>query len=216
MPGQPSQTLILLNRFHAGDRGALQELVTRHLDFVRAQIHGRLGADFRGRMDTQDLVQDVLVDVLQDGPRFKLDDEEAFRKVLARIVENTIVDKHRYLRREVRDVRRERAAATDTILNLDPADRSVTRPSQAAQTHEREAWVRLALEFLDPQDRQAIWLREFEEKSFREVGEALGVSEEAARKRFTRALPLLAQRVAELRDGRLRHVLDQKPGDGAS
>lgn len=215
MPGQPSQTLILLNRFHAGDRAALQELVTRHLDYVRAQIHGRLGADFRGRMDTQDLVQDVLVDVLQDGPRFKLEDEEAFRKVLARIVENTICDKHRYLRREARDVRRERAQATDTILNLDPPDRSVTRPSQAADSNEREAWVRLALEFLDPLDRQAIWLREFEEKSFREVGEALGVSEEAARKRFTRALPQLAQRVAELRDGRLRQVLDPRPQAGA-
>lgn len=211
MADAPNPTLILLQRLHAGDQAALHDLVTRHIDWLRRHVHGRLGAQFRGRMDTHDVVQDVLVDVLEDGPRFRITDEDDLHRILLRIVENTICDRNRYLRRDMRDVARERPMVADTVLDLDPPERTVTRPSQHADAHEREAWVRLALEFLDPDDRQAIWLREFEEKSFREVGEQLGVSEEAARKRFTRALPLLAQRVAELRDGRLRQLLDHGP-----
>lgn len=64
-------------------------------------------------------------------------------------------------------------------------------------THPDENWKRIApvldeaLGHLGAADRNAVLLRFFNDKSFRETGAALGVSEDAAKKRVTRALEKL-------------------------
>ena len=50
-----------------------------------------------------------------------------------------------------------------------------------------------AMHSLDETDRTAILLRYFENKSLREVGEALGASEDAAQKRVSRAVERLRE-----------------------
>jgi RNA polymerase sigma factor (sigma-70 family) len=50
-----------------------------------------------------------------------------------------------------------------------------------------------AMQSLDPMDRTALLLRYFENKSLREVGEALGASEDAAQKRVQRAIERLRE-----------------------
>ena len=50
-----------------------------------------------------------------------------------------------------------------------------------------------AMDSLDAADRTAILLRFFENKSLREVGEALGASEDAAQKRVSRAVERLRE-----------------------
>lgn len=199
-------TRILLDRLHAGDPGALPQLVERHLAFVRACVRRRMGPALHAQDETQDLVQDALVDVLRDAPRLHLSDEDAFRRLLARVVENTLRDRYRWLHRDRRAPAREQGRA-DSVLELDGPVRQVTRPSQHAAAGEEQAWVRLAVEFLDPADREVIWLREWEGLSFPAIGQRLGVAEEAARKRFERALPRLALRVAELRRGGVARLL---------
>jgi RNA polymerase sigma factor (sigma-70 family) len=54
-----------------------------------------------------------------------------------------------------------------------------------------------ALEQLSEMDRNAILLRYFEERSLREVGQALGISEDAARKRVDRAVEKLREFLPE-------------------
>jgi RNA polymerase sigma factor (sigma-70 family) len=63
--------------------------------------------------------------------------------------------------------------------------------------------VRLALELLDPRDRDVVLLRQWKELSFAEIAEELGISESGARMRFQRALPKIAKQVAALREGRV-------------
>ena len=77
----------------------------------------------------------------------------------------------------------------------------MTRPSEAASRREDTEWVRLALELLPAADRDVLRLREWEKLSFEQVGERLGVGANAARMRFARALPKLADKVAALRRG---------------
>lgn len=78
--------------------------------------------------------------------------------------------------------------------------RRAAREAQAAQMNEPEEESSLAalapildeaINKLGGEDRRAILLRYFEEKDFRAVGESLGSSEEAARKRVNRALEKL-------------------------
>ena len=49
------------------------------------------------------------------------------------------------------------------------------------------------MESLDETDRSAVLLRYFENKNLREVGEALGASEDAAQKRVSRAVERLRE-----------------------
>ena len=57
--------------------------------------------------------------------------------------------------------------------------------------------VRVALEALRPTEREAVLLRFESDLSFKEVGEACGIDEAAARKRVSRALARLRERLAE-------------------
>lgn len=195
---------------HRGDPAALQRLVATHLPWIETQVRARLSAAVRRDGDTQDFVQDALIEVLRDGPRFVIDSTAGFRALLLRIVENNLRDRVRHQHRQCRDVRRERELAGDSVLLLDAPARSVTEPPAQAERHERAAWLRLALELLEPEDREVIRLREWEGRTFGEIGATLGVGEEAVRKRYGRALPRLAQKLELLRRGQWRQTL----GDG--
>jgi RNA polymerase sigma-70 factor (ECF subfamily) len=68
-------------------------------------------------------------------------------------------------------------------------------PSSLHDQAEREAHVRAALGELSELDREALILRYDGEQSFREIAEALAIDEQTARKRVSRALLRLRQRV---------------------
>ena len=66
----------------------------------------------------------------------------------------------------------------------------------------------LALELLEPDDRNVILWREYEDQPFAVIAERLGMAEDAARMRFARALPKLAKKLQGLRAGELGSLLD--------
>ncbi len=208
MESREGRTLGLLRRWNGGDQAALHELLERHLEWITDYVHGRLGDKARSRAETVDFVQASMVDFLTYGPKFEVADESAFRGLLARIAENNIRDQRRHDGRAKRDIDREVQAPSDSVLYLD-AHRSITRPSEHAQRDESIALVRVALELMEPQDREIVRLREFEERSFADVGERMEISEDAARMRFSRALPKLAEKVALLRNSGLQSALDE-------
>lgn len=197
-----------LQRVHDGDEAALRAVLTAHLPWIEAQVRKRLTGIARLDGETQDFVQETLLEVLRDGPRFLIDSTAGFRALLARIVENNLLDRVRYLHRAQRDRRRQTALPSDSVLVLDGAARSVTDPGERAAAKERSAWIALALELLDPDDREIIRLREWDGLTFVEAGERLGLGEEAARKRYARALPRLARKLELLRRGDWRQSLD--------
>jgi RNA polymerase sigma-70 factor (ECF subfamily) len=65
---------------------------------------------------------------------------------------------------------------------------SGTTPTQAAARREREACVARALAGLSAADREALVLRHFEGLTSAEAARELGIGEEAASKRYVRAL----------------------------
>ena len=141
----------------------------------------------------------------------------AFRALLARIVENDIVDRVRWSQRGCRDWKKQRPLPSDTVLQLDAPARSVTEPPDRADRNEQQAWLRLALELLEPDDREVIRLRDWDGLSFIQLGERLDTTEEAARKRYVRALPKLSQKLELLRRGQWQNsVAEDQPTGGGS
>lgn len=202
-----SRTFVLLQRWHGGDRAALDLLMERDLDWVRQQVQGRLGQLLRTKGEVDDYVQDAMLQVLQYGPRFVMTDRAQFRALVAKITENVLRDQVAKLRTEKRDVARERPVPTDSILALDPPAQSVTRPSIAADRNQKRDWIRLAIELLPPDDRTIVRMREWQGSSFGAIAEHLGIAEDAARMRFNRLLPKLAKHVESLREGRIGDLI---------
>lgn len=198
-------------RVARGDEAALQQLVSDHLPWIEAHVRKRMSPVVRRDGDTQDFVQETLLDVLRSGPHFAIDDAAAFRALLARIVENNLIDRVRHLQRDKRDHRRDRPLPTDSVLQLDAPLRSVTEPPVRADSNEQQQWLRLAVELLSAEDREVIRLRDWEGVSFVELGERLGIAEDAARKRYTRALPRLAEKLDLLRRGQWQGALPNDP-----
>jgi RNA polymerase sigma-70 factor (ECF subfamily) len=197
----PDDTRALLHRWHAGERAALEQLLAEHIGWIHAQVEARLGPLLRARGETVDYVQNALVAALQYTPRFVTADRQQFRALLARIVENHLRDAHDHHRAVRRSPARERPPPTDSVLELDRPQLSTAGPPTAAGANEGAAWVRLALELLEPPDREVVLLRQWHGLEFAAIGERLGVTEDAARMRFQRALPKLAAEVVRLRSG---------------
>jgi DNA-directed RNA polymerase specialized sigma24 family protein len=63
--------------------------------------------------------------------------------------------------------------------------------------------VRLGLELLDAEDRKILLAREYDDRSFVDIGDELGMTANAVRMRWVRAVARLADVLKQLRAGRL-------------
>jgi RNA polymerase sigma-70 factor, ECF subfamily len=192
----------LLQRWHSGDRAAIEVLIARDLPWIAKFVKARIGPLLRGRGETQDYVQDAMLRVLAYVPRFVTGNRSGFRALLARMIENHLRDAHDHHAALRRSPLRECSVPSDSVLDLDRPERSVTQPGSKAERNEQASWVRLAIELLDQEDRQVLLLREWQGMEFAAIGAELGISHAAARMRFQRALPKLAMQLERIRSDR--------------
>ncbi|MBL8735623.1 MAG: sigma-70 family RNA polymerase sigma factor [Planctomycetes bacterium] len=202
-------TPLLLERWHRGDDQALAALVELHLPWLREHVQRRLGPFLRRHGEAEDYLQDAVLDFLRDAPRFQVRDGAQLRGLLARVVENTLRDKNDWFRAKRRDLARSATVPSDSVLALDPALQRSTTPSRDATRNEIRDWVRLGLELLEAEERKVILAREYEDRSFVEIGAELGMTANAARMRWVRAVARLAEVMQQLKNGTL-------PDDGTS
>lgn len=184
-------SLRLLERARAGDRRALDVLMARYVPRMRRWASGRLPRWARDLADTQDLVQDVLLQTFRNLSRFEVRGEGALQAYLRQGIANRIRDELR---------RRARRPATS---ELDPhaADGGASPLESAIGREALERYER-ALMVLQPQDREAIIARVELDCTNQEIAAALGKpSANAARMAVERALLRLADamRQAEAR-----------------
>lgn len=138
----------------------------------------------RNRTQSEDLVQDVFMRVLQKAAAFRGDG--SFKAWLYNVARNVTLD---HLRRANRA-----GAAFDEYL--DGADAVDTRSAeQVASGRELVGQVAAALARLPVAAREVIWLGRFEFDSYEDLGLALGCKPGAARVRMHRAMQLLAAEV---------------------
>lgn len=205
------QTLNLLSRWHQGDRDALMQLLERDRDWIAQRIRARRSPQLRQQAETVDDVQDLMLDALEYSPRFLAANRAQFRGLLARMIENRLIDRARGLTRQGKAL----TLQSDARLSLNPElqARQPTEPGQAAMHQEELAWMRLGLEFLEAQERALVISRQFEEKSFVEIAAAEGLAADAVRMRFQRTVLRLAGIVQGLQAGKLAEML---PAEDAS
>src|SRR4051794_26319259 len=177
-PLSAESTFDLLARAKQGDDRALEPLFARYLPRLRRWARGRLPSWARDAGDTQDLVQETLVQVFKHVERFEPRREGAFQAYLRQAVLNRI-------RNAVRD-RGRRPDQTQVDEAMPSSDLSPVERAIGIQHLER---YEAALARLRPIEREAIVARLEMGHSYEEMAEMLGLaSADAARKAAQRAL----------------------------
>ncbi|MEW6744851.1 MAG: sigma-70 family RNA polymerase sigma factor [Planctomycetota bacterium] len=201
MAHDETPTTDALRQWHGGAESGLESLLRRHLAWLQSHVRDRLGPALRQRAETDDFVQDAFVQFLRYGPHIQVSDDRHFRALMCRIIENALRDRHDWFKARRRAASKERPLPPSTVLVLDPPQKRADSPSQMAIKHEREAWVRLGLELIDPTEREIVISRDWDGCTFEEIAGRLGISYDAARRKYTTALDHLAETVWMLRSG---------------
>jgi RNA polymerase sigma factor (sigma-70 family) len=183
---------LLSSYARTGSESAFREIVTRYIDLVYSTAFRLVG----DAQMSEDVTQSVLLALAQKAKTLPPD-----LMLGGWLHQHTRFVAGQLLRTERRRRIRERQAA----------EMSALEEQSAGNSAEVAPMLDEAIGELEVSDRTAILLRFFERKDFRGVGEAMGSSEDAARKRVDRALgklhALLTERGATLSAAALGTVL---------
>ena len=170
---------LLRNYAEHGNEAAFRELVERYVDFVYSTAVRRVGGD---ASLAQDVTQRVFADLaLKARTLRKLEFLGGWlHRHTGFVASNMVRSEQR------RQVREQEAAQMNAISE-----------SPDSLWQQLEPLLDDTIEQLEPPDRQAILLRFFERRDFRSVGNALGISDDAAQKRVSRAIEKLRSLLVE-------------------
>lgn len=168
--GDEPSDLELIARWRGGDERAATELVARH-----APALARFAASCGAGADAEELVQDTLVRAFGSLDTFRGD--STLRTWLFTIERRLILDRRRADRRRAPDVQLHESHAMTAHDSLDDV--------VAREARER---LRVAVGRLSPTQREVFTLRVGEGLSYKEIAEAVGTTEGAARVHYHNAL----------------------------
>jgi RNA polymerase sigma factor (sigma-70 family) len=161
-----------------GDEAAFRELVARYIDLVYSTAVRRVGGDADL---ARDVAQMVFTDLAHKAP--------SLRKV--KLLGGWL---HRHTgfvaANIVRSERRRQAREKET------AEMNALQDSPDSLWQQMAPMLDESIDVLEAPDRQAIVLRFFERRDFRSIGAALGISDDAAQKRVSRAVEKLRELLA--------------------
>ncbi len=170
---QPTEDSALLRRYaenHSDE--AFAGLVTRHINLVYSVALRQVGNPHAA----EEITQAVFIILAKKAAQL-----QHYKALSSWLFQATRLTANNFIRSETRRHRREEEAYMQSVLDEAGA----------------EVWPRIAplldtaVAALREKDRQAIVLRFYEGRNLREVGLALGTSEDAAEKRVNRALEKL-------------------------
>jgi RNA polymerase sigma-70 factor (ECF subfamily) len=200
LKGNSPETEALLRHAGQDDPDVLGDLFSRHTDRLKRMVRLRMDRRLQGRVDVADVLQESFLEALKCFPEYQRKPTMSFFVWLRCITSRQLLDIHRrHLGAKARDARREISIDQEAFPEATSAALAaqllgcLTSPTEAAVRAERRARLQVALENMDPIDREILALRHFEQLSNVEAAEVLGIQTSAASKRHLRALQRLRQ-----------------------
>ena len=191
-PGLPMRDEVVAGL--SGDQKALGRLYEACRPYLLLVANRELDAALAAKGGASDIVQETFLDAHRGFGRFRGETKADLLAWLRTLLQNNLADHVRRYRKagkrrldiEVSILRdRSRGAIGGALAANDLS------PSRELINAEQSEAVEVALRRLPEDSRTAILLRNDERRSFAEIGEALGKSEEAARKVWFRAVEQL-------------------------
>jgi RNA polymerase sigma-70 factor (ECF subfamily) len=184
----------LIRAAQAGSNEAFEQLVRGYDQNVLRMAYNLL----HSQEDARDIYQEVFLRVYRNLPKFRFDC--SFSTWLYRIVANLCLDQLRK-----RKVRKETSPALETEagefdrLQYVAEPRAEVDPQRRAMSAEVSTRIRGVLDQLTPRERLVFEMRHFQNMRLRAIGEALGVTEEAAKNCLFRATQKMRAALGDFR-----------------
>lgn len=189
-----TQNLVALAK--SGDESAREQLYRAYGPRILWLVRLRMGKELRTRLESVDLVQDVLFSTFKDLQNFTYKNEGDFIRWISRITENRLCDNLNRLHAVKRDIRREvrldnhSPTLSDSLAAaMEPID--ATTPSAIVSRREDFEKLARAIDTLKPEYRKIIVLTKVEGLSYNEIAHKLDKSADAVRMLFYRAMAAL-------------------------
>jgi len=182
-----TSTCDLVERFKRGEQGAFSLLFGKYKRRLAVLLHYRMSEDLRGRLEVDDILQEVFLAAAQGLGRFDYQSPGSFMAWLSRIADHAIVDAARYENRQKRRAQEMLSFKSESNPNgAEPMD--FMTPSRVfAQQESLQALLR-KLDALSPEYRGVILLAKFEGLTTAEISERLAKSRESVALLLHRAL----------------------------
>jgi RNA polymerase sigma-70 factor (ECF subfamily) len=192
---QKTQELVTLAK--GGNEPALERLCRVYGDRIRRIIRLRMGKELRSRLESMDMVQDVLMCAFEDLEEFTYTSEGDFLRWLGQIAENRIRDNLDKLHADKRDIRKEIPLQDGSMTSNDDRARVFeparnTTPSVILSKKEELDKLEKAIDKLKPEYREVIVWAKIDGLSYKEIGSRLGKSADAAGHLLLRAMVSLS------------------------
>ena len=191
---EKTQHLVALAK--GGNQAALNQLCCVYSERVRRIIRFRLNRKLRSKLDSVDVVQDVLLLAMGGLKDFTYRNEGDFLRWLSRIAENKLRDIFDEFHADKRDIRKEipfkeqrRTAGSAGWGVLGPM--RVATPSVIMRKKEALDRLEKALDELKPEYKEVVVLKRIEGLSHAEIAERLGKSAKAVSMLLSRAMTAL-------------------------
>jgi len=185
----------LLNRIAEGETELIGDLVGIHSDRIKRMIQVRMDSRLRTRVDCSDVFQELQLDVLKRIPEFIPQQQQvSFFQWLRFLGRQKLAELYRqHVRVQARSVNREYHPSTEAssiaLANFLVGD--VSSPSLQVSKKELKEQLDEVVASLDDLDRETILLRHAEQLSTVEAAAELGITANAFRQRYFRALKKL-------------------------
>jgi len=190
--GETSASGKKFSQFATGDRQeSLADIFASLKTYLSLVADRNLPDDVRAKVAPSDIIQETYLEAQRHYRHFKGNSERDLIAWLRQILLNNVRDaSRRYEARQKRQVCRE--VPLDRFNATECADRAES-PSHVAVASEEAVKLHQALAQLPQDYRQVLVLRSLERRTFREVSEVMGRTDEAVRKLWGRALDQLQQ-----------------------
>jgi RNA polymerase sigma-70 factor, ECF subfamily len=186
MDGQTS-TYDLVERFKRGDTGAFSLVFQKYRRRLAVLVHYKMSAELRGRMEADDILQEVFLAAAQDMKQFTYQSPGSLMAWLSRIADHVIVDAARYQnrgKRRAEEMLRFRSESNPT--GPEPVDSET--PSRLFAREETMQILLKRLDALPAEYREMIVLAKFEGLTTKEISERVGKPRDSVALLLHRAL----------------------------
>ena len=200
----PDDTHILIDLARRGDDPAARRLIVMYHPRLRARLLRQMDAVMKSKIEPEDILQQVYLEAFRAISQFAYQGKDSFLRWMYAILDRKLIDEHRALRAERRDVRREVHAA--------PANRNRTTyfdlmarvmangstPSQVIRKDEALGAISACLATLPEHYREVVKMRFLEGRPVADVAETLDRSIGSIHMICHRALKQLREQVEKL------------------
>ncbi len=195
----PQKLLVLAK---SGDGFALGRLLERYRNYMSVSIRIQIGRRLGRKMDAEDLLQEIGLEVHRKISMFRGSSEREFLTWVRRIIFSILANQVRhFLGTKCRDLRLERGLLEEPDHSSFVVNASLvapeSTPSQHAVRREQAVILSDALQELPDDYREVIILRHLEGLSFPDVARRMGRTEDSVKNVWLRALARLRRTLEE-------------------